>query len=196
MSILFASLSNVFQKKPIASASAAAGDGDDLKWTSIPNAQQALLQEVQQLYWNGVRRELTDIIFTLKRWQHEDFEKVALSDENDQEIIRFDTFLDQVNESSRDFALEYCEHYVFVPFCSIANPSVNLAREKARAMNQTSRGEYAPRDITLQNIARQFRANQQSKALKKEIKEALEARLESTMSGSVGPECSFCQLAG
>ena len=44
-------------------------------------------------------------------------------------------------------------------------------------MVQTTSGEYVPRDAILQNIARQFRANQQSKALKKEIQEALEARI-------------------
>lgn len=61
--------------------------------------------------------------------------------------------------------------------CNIAKPSFNLAREKARETNQTATGEYAPKDAILQNIARQFRANQESKALKKEIKEALEARI-------------------
>ena len=44
-------------------------------------------------------------------------------------------------------------------------------------MKRTATGEYVPMDAILQNIARQFRANQQSKALKKEIKEALEARI-------------------
>ena len=115
MSIPLASLSNVLGRKPVASASAHAGDGTDVKWTSVPNPQQALLQELQRLYWNGVRRELIEIIFTLKTWQHADFDKVALTDETDQEIYGFDTFLDQVIESSRDFALHYCEHYVFVP---------------------------------------------------------------------------------
>ena len=44
-------------------------------------------------------------------------------------------------------------------------------------MIQTTLGEYVPRDAILQNLARQFRATQQSEALKKEIKEALEARI-------------------
>ena len=111
MSILLSFLSNALQKKPVASLSAHVDNGIDLKWTSIPNPQQALLQELQQLYWNGVRRELMDIIFTLKTWQHNGFENVTLSDETDQEIYGFDTFLDQVNESSRDFALQYCEQH-------------------------------------------------------------------------------------
>lgn len=44
-------------------------------------------------------------------------------------------------------------------------------------MNQTATGEYVPHDATLQRIARMFRANQRSKALKEEIKEALGARV-------------------
>ena len=115
MSIPLASLSNILRRKPVASASTHIADGTDVKWTSVPNPRQTLLQELQQLYWNGVRRELIEIIFTLKTWQHADFDKVALTDETDQEIYGFDTFLDQVIESSRDFALQYCEHYVFVP---------------------------------------------------------------------------------
>ena len=116
MSISLASLSKIFQRNPVATASAHVGNGTDLDWTPIPNPQQALLRELKKLYWDGVRRELIDIIFTLKTWQHEDFEKVALSDETDEEIYGFDTFLDQVNESSRDFALQYGEHHVLVPW--------------------------------------------------------------------------------
>lgn len=44
-------------------------------------------------------------------------------------------------------------------------------------MDQTATGEYIPKDATLQNIARKFRANEQSKSLKREIKTALEARV-------------------
>lgn len=44
-------------------------------------------------------------------------------------------------------------------------------------MDRTATGEYIPRDATLQSIARKFRANEKSKALKKDIKTALEARV-------------------
>lgn len=116
MSISLASLSKLFQSNPAATASAHVSNSTDLDWTSIPNCQHALLQELKNLYWNGVRRELIDVIFTLKTWQHEDFAQVDLSDETDQEIYGFDTFLDQVNESSRDFALQYGKHHVLVPW--------------------------------------------------------------------------------
>lgn len=109
MSISLASLSNIFQRNPVANASSHVSNGADLDWTSIPDPEQALLREVKKMYWSGVRRELIDIIFTLKTWQHEDFAQVVLSDETDQEVYGFDTFLDQVNESSRDFALLYGE---------------------------------------------------------------------------------------
>ena len=115
MSISLASLSKLLQKNPAATASAQVSNGTDLEWTSIPDCQHVLFPELKKLYWNGVRRELIDIIFTLKTWQHEDFAQVALSDETDQEIYGFDTFLDQVNESSRDFALQYGEHHVLLP---------------------------------------------------------------------------------
>jgi hypothetical protein len=115
MSISLSSLSNIFQRRPAATTSAHLSDGTDLEWTSISNPQQALLQEIEKLYWNGVRRELIEIILTLKTWQHNDFAKLALRDETDREIYGFDTFLDQVNESSRDFALRYCKHHIFTP---------------------------------------------------------------------------------
>ena len=51
--------------------------------------------------------------------------------------------------------------------CSISNPFLNLARKKAREIDKTATGEYIPNDATLQNIARKFRANEQSKALKR-----------------------------
>lgn len=117
MSVSLAALSKLFLKNPAATASAHVGNDIDLQWTSIPGCQHAFLPELKKLYWNGVRRELIDVIFTLKTWQHEDFAQVALSDETDHEIYGFDTFLDQVNESSRDFALQYGEHHVLVP-CS------------------------------------------------------------------------------
>ena len=116
MSISLASLSRLFQSNPAATASGHVSHSTDLDWTSIPNSQHALLQELKHLYWNGVRRELIDVIFTLKTWHHEDFAQVDLSDETDQEIYGFDTFLDQVNESSRDFALQYGKHHVLVPW--------------------------------------------------------------------------------
>lgn len=109
MSTSLGSLGKVFQRRVAAAASLHISNDTSLEWTSIPNPQQALLQELELLYWNGVRRELMEIVLALKTWQHEDFEKVTLSDEADGEICGFDTFLDQVNESSRDFALQYCE---------------------------------------------------------------------------------------
>ena len=50
-----------------------------------------------------------------------------------------------------------------------------LAQAKTRSMAQNSGGEFVPADYELQDLARKFRANQQSKALKEEIKEALDS---------------------
>jgi hypothetical protein len=95
-----------FRKKSAAS-SGHISSGSKREWEKIPNAQEALLPELQKMYWNGIRRELIRIILTLKAWQHSDFRDMELKDENDNEIYGFDTFLDQVNESSREFALQY-----------------------------------------------------------------------------------------
>jgi hypothetical protein len=96
---------------PLRKKSAASGahisSGRKREWKKIPNAQEALLLELQKMYWNGVRRELIHVILTLKAWQHPDFRDVELEDEKDKDIYGFDTFLDQVNESSREFALQY-----------------------------------------------------------------------------------------
>lgn len=97
---------NLLQKKSAAS-SAHISSGSKREWKEIPKAQEALLPELQKMFWNGVRRELIHIILTLKAWSHPDFRDVELEDENDKEIYGFDTFLDQFNESSREFALQY-----------------------------------------------------------------------------------------
>lgn len=97
---------NASQKKSAAS-SAHISSGSKREWNEIPKAQEALLPELQKMFWSGVQRELIHIILTLKAWQHPDFRDVELEDEKDKEIYGFDTFLDQVNESSREFALQY-----------------------------------------------------------------------------------------
>ncbi|KAH8591655.1 hypothetical protein B0O99DRAFT_267996 [Bisporella sp. PMI_857] len=132
-------------------------DYEPSKWKDIPNAQMSLLPELQKMYWGCVRQELVNILLTLKAWRHPDCLDVELEDERDSEIYGFDTFIDQVNESSRDFAVQY-------------------AREKASRMQQTAAGDFIPQEYILQGIARKFLANLQSKALKDEIKEKLKTR--------------------
>jgi len=77
------------------------------EWKQIANATEALLPELEKIYWNGVERELRDIILTFKTWQQPPFKTIVLEDEKDDEIYGFDTFIDQVNESSRELAVMY-----------------------------------------------------------------------------------------
>ena len=46
------------------------------------------------------------------------------------------------------------------------------AKQKARAMQQTARGEFVPYEVTLQSLARKLYANEKSRALKEEIRKA------------------------
>jgi hypothetical protein len=85
--------------------------GVNLKWTKVPQSKDALLSRLQEMYWAGVKRELIHIILTLKAWQQADLQDVNLPDEEDTHIFGYDTFIDQVNESSRDFALAYGKAY-------------------------------------------------------------------------------------
>jgi soluble cytochrome b562 len=61
------------------------------------------------MYWNGVSREMAHILLTLRKWQQPEYASVVLSDETDDFIHGFDTFMDQVSESARDFAARYGE---------------------------------------------------------------------------------------
>lgn len=102
---------NPFQKKSATRGSVSAcitRSIEKRKWEEIQNAETALLRELQEMFWAGVRRELVEIIRTLKAWRDDDALKdVELEEEKDCEICGFDTFIDQVSESSREFAVDY-----------------------------------------------------------------------------------------
>ncbi|KAI9768916.1 MAG: hypothetical protein M1840_004512 [Geoglossum simile] len=79
----------------------------DLPWNPIGPAEDNLLRELEGMYWQGVRQELEVILLTLKKWQQPEFNSVELSDETDDLIHGFDTFVDQVSQESRAFAIRY-----------------------------------------------------------------------------------------
>jgi hypothetical protein len=74
----------------------------------IGPAKNHLQRELLHLYWQGVRRELHYILQTLRKWQDATFAKVSC-----EEAVQsgppsgFDTFVNQVVLSSRQFATEY-----------------------------------------------------------------------------------------
>lgn len=80
---------------------------EQLPWTPIKSSKENLLEEMLRMYWNGVSRELEHIIMSLSNWQHNRFSAVVLEEEEDDIICGYETFLDQVSESSRAFAIRY-----------------------------------------------------------------------------------------
>jgi len=94
--------------RSIAPQSSSITAAPNLKWTKINgHVQETLLSEMQKMYWDGVKRELTQILLTLRKWQQAKFDETILPDEKDDFIHGFDTFVDQVSDSSRDFAVRY-----------------------------------------------------------------------------------------
>jgi hypothetical protein len=78
------------------------------QWQAIAgSAREALLPEMEKMYWNGVKREMTLIMLTMKKWQQDEYGTTILDDEEDGFIHGYDTFTDQVSESARDFAARY-----------------------------------------------------------------------------------------
>ena len=91
------------------------GNKKKLDWTEIGAAQDVLLLELQAMFWDGVQHELKDMIRTLREWRSEELKDVGLEDEKNENIYGFDTFVDQVIESSREFSVQYgsCRCYSY-----------------------------------------------------------------------------------
>lgn len=92
-------LSRLFGRKPLLPSNIT--HSEDIPWTLIGDAEHHLLSELEQLYWIGVEHELESILLTLKTWEEH---KQTLPEESDNFVHGFDTFIDQVNEESREFA--------------------------------------------------------------------------------------------
>jgi hypothetical protein len=80
-------------------------------WTPIAATKENLLEQMLSMYWKGVTREVKYIILTLKDWQKQSLASVVLGEEKDYFVHGFDTFIDQVSETSRQFATEYGMEY-------------------------------------------------------------------------------------
>lgn len=106
------------------------------------------------MYWAGVKRELGHIILTLQKWQTPEYASTILADEEDDFFHGFDTFVDQVSETARDFAERY----------------------EKRVM-AWKRGELIPYDDALEEEAKNKDASWESESIKMEIREHLESML-------------------
>lgn len=78
-------------------------------WQELQSSRAACLKHMQDMYWAGVKHEISLILLTLKEWQRPKYASVEVDGEDDLEILGFDTFVDQINEASRSFAERYCE---------------------------------------------------------------------------------------
>jgi hypothetical protein len=80
-----------------------------LPWTPIKSAEDRLLEEMLRMYWSGVLREVEGIILDLSVWQKSRLSSVVLEEEKKGEdvVSGYETFLEQVSESSRAFAVRY-----------------------------------------------------------------------------------------
>lgn len=93
------------------STSSASGDitlGSDVKWSLVGDGRDHLLEELEKLYWDGIAAEVENIVRTLRAWQQQpELADVRIKDESDRHIHGFDTFLDNVSQESRAFAIRY-----------------------------------------------------------------------------------------
>jgi hypothetical protein len=123
----------------------------------IGPANVYLLQELKYIYWGALKRELGHIITTLKEWQSAKFDSIALDDEEDIFIHGFDTFIDQVNKDSRNYADDYL-------------------RTKTRRMEQRKAGIPPSYDDALRAQARAIKTNMKSQAVKSSVRTNLPER--------------------
>lgn len=140
------------------SKSAPSGSGDitkadNLSWNLIGDAKGSLFNELERLYWIGVRQELESILGTLRAWQAPQHQNVRLKDEGDNFVHGFDTFIDQVSEASRAFADE-------------------VAKWKEKKSESTVE-DYVE---ALQRSALDIASNQKSSQIKIEIRQGIESR--------------------
>ena len=88
-------------------------DDASSKYVPWPKAyettKEALVNGLQSLYWDGVRKELAQMIRTLREWQQPQYSSVELEKEKNLQVEGFEQFIDQVSESSRDFARMYSQ---------------------------------------------------------------------------------------
>lgn len=132
----------------------------------IGSAGEHLQDELVRMYWIGVRRELTHIVLTLRRWQgegHADYSKTVLPDEEDHLIHGYDTFLDQVSHSSRNFAARNNE--------ALPNEEEGRMKRKAKPKNGNSPPSYAE---ALQDRAWDLLAEANSSTVKEAVRLDLE----------------------
>lgn len=82
-------------------------ESDNLPWKEVGQADRYLQDELEMMYWSGVKQEVENVLVILRYWQQPAFSEVALVDETDDFVHGFDTFIDQVTIQARKFAERY-----------------------------------------------------------------------------------------
>ncbi|KAI4261388.1 MAG: hypothetical protein L6R42_003411 [Xanthoria sp. 1 TBL-2021] len=128
-----------------------------VKWgkPSVPTKEK-FADELQSLYWGGVRRELAQMILTLQEWQQPQYSTLELEEESNSQVEGYDHFVDQVSESSREFA----------------------RKERLRRLRAGTRGDKDERtyEDCAQAVLTACRTGHADQRLKKEIKRLMPDR--------------------
>lgn len=80
---------------------------------NVGPGKEHLQQNIERLYWVGVEQELENIIRTLNTWQNIKNCDASLEDETIGNIHGYDTFLGQVSQEEREFAVQYGKLIMF-----------------------------------------------------------------------------------
>lgn len=154
MRILCSPFANLLGGTP-SSASSNITDSENRPWTHIGEAKDHLFDELEQLYWTGVEQALESVVITLKAWESDKLNEVALPDESDNFVHGFDTFIDQVSEESQQFANQ-----------------IRVKKDRGRV-----RGESMPKKdyvLALEQSALGATMEYESSKLKADIRQAVE----------------------
>ena len=73
-------------------------------------AADGLYSQLLRMYWLGVTREMKHILLTLRTWQRPPYESTILPDEKNDFIHGYDTFLEQLSQSTRSLAQKQGEN--------------------------------------------------------------------------------------
>ncbi|OKL57187.1 hypothetical protein UA08_07335 [Talaromyces atroroseus] len=76
------------------------------------NDRNALQNALEEMYWEGARDELENIIRTLAIWQQPTFADVSVPDEDDDFVHGFDTFVDQRGLAKMDWTPDQPSTYL------------------------------------------------------------------------------------
>ena len=139
--------------QPLVQGSSNVADGPRTPWERVGPAEAHLHRALLDMYWSGVKRELAHIVLTLKKWQQPEYAETVVPDEQDDFIHGYDTFLDQVSQTSRDFAHRYNEK-----------------------LDDKKKGPPPTYEEALRDRSRDFLADYKSSSLKADIRAALTER--------------------